>query len=312
MFAQINQQLQQLQEKVILYRRNEDKIKQLNIEEVELQQKVLKLEKQLIKEQIDVKKLTHGGMIQRFYELIGSYEDKVSKEEREVLEAQLRYDQVKQQLEACQEELSQLNEINQNLRTCEVEYQQMYENKYEMIRNQNSGYADLMINLEKQMMESEVLVKEIEEAIEAGQAVIRSLSNTLSSLDNAKNWGAVDMFGGGFLSDMAKHSNLNQARQQGVKTQRLMSRFNTELADVKLKTQINIEISQLTKFADLFFDGFLVDFLVQSKINKSYDQVLKVKKQVQQVLAQLSNLKRTTEEELTKKRLELESFVHNI
>lgn len=312
MFAQINQQLQQLQEKVILYRRNEDKIKQLNIEEVELQQKVLKLEKQLIKEQVDVKKLTHGGMIQRFYELIGSYEDKVSKEEREVLEAQLRYDQVKQQLEACQEELSQLNEINQNLRTCEVEYQQMYENKYEMIRNQNSGYADLMINLEKQMMESEVLVKEIEEAIEAGQAVIRSLSNTLSSLDNAKNWGAVDMFGGGFLSDMAKHSNLNQARQQGVKTQRLMSRFNTELADVKLKTQINIEISQLTKFADLFFDGFLVDFLVQSKINKSYDQVLKVKKQVQQVLAQLSNLKRTTEEELTKKRLELESFVHNI
>lgn len=312
MFAQINQQLQQLQEKVILYRRNEDKIKQLNIEEVELQQKVLKLEKQLIKEQIDVKKLTHGGMIQRFYELIGSYEDKVSKEEREVLEAQLRYDQVKQQLEACQEELSQLNEINQNLRTCEVEYQQVYENKYQMIRNQNSGYADLMINLEKQMMESEVLVKEIEEAIEAGQAVIRSLSNTLSSLDNAKNWGAVDMFGGGFLSDMAKHSNLNQARQQGVKTQRLMSRFNTELADVKLKTQINIEISQLTKFADLFFDGFLVDFLVQSKINKSYDQVLKVKKQVQQVLAQLSNLKRTTEEELTKKRLELESFVHNI
>ena len=76
MFTQMNQQLQQLQEKVILYRRNEDKIKQLNIEEVELQQKVLKLEKQLIKEQIDVKKLTHGGMIQRFYELIGSYEDK--------------------------------------------------------------------------------------------------------------------------------------------------------------------------------------------------------------------------------------------
>ena len=154
-------------------------------------------------------------------------------------------------------------------------------------------------------------IKEIEEAIEAGQAVIRSLSNTLSSLDNAKNWGAVDMFGGGFLSDMAKHSNLNQARQQGVKTQRLMSRFNTELADVKLKTQINIEISQLTKFADLFFDGFLVDFLVQSKINKSYDQVLKVKKQVQQVLLQLSNLKRITEEELMKKRLELESFVYH-
>ena len=55
--------------------------------------------------------------------------------------------------------------------------------------------------------------KEKREAIDAGRRAIRSLQTARDNLDSAKNWGLVDMFGGGFLTTMFKHSKMDQARQ---------------------------------------------------------------------------------------------------
>ena len=48
--------------------------------------------------------------------------------------------------------------------------------------------------------------KEKREAIEAGRRALNSLSAAKENLNSAKNWGLVDMFGGGFFSTMLKHS----------------------------------------------------------------------------------------------------------
>lgn len=40
--------------------------------------------------------------------------------------------------------------------------------------------------------------KEKREAIEAGQRALSSLRTAEENLNSAKNWGLVDMFGGGF------------------------------------------------------------------------------------------------------------------
>ena len=55
--------------------------------------------------------------------------------------------------------------------------------------------------------------KEKREAIEAGQRALSSLRTAKENLNSAKNWGLVDMFGGGFFSTMFKHSKMDQARQ---------------------------------------------------------------------------------------------------
>ena len=46
--------------------------------------------------------------------------------------------------------------------------------------------------------------KEKREAIEAGQQALSSLRTAEENLNSAKNWGLVDMFGGGFFSTMLK------------------------------------------------------------------------------------------------------------
>ena len=38
-------------------------------------------------------------------------------------------------------------------------------------------------------------------------------SDGKENLNSAKNWGLVDMFGGGFFTTMLKHSKMDQAKQ---------------------------------------------------------------------------------------------------
>ena len=54
--------------------------------------------------------------------------------------------------------------------------------------------------------------KEKREAIEAGQRALSSLRTAEENLNSAKNWGLVDMFGGGFFSTMLKHSKMDRKR----------------------------------------------------------------------------------------------------
>ena len=54
--------------------------------------------------------------------------------------------------------------------------------------------------------------KEKREAIDAGRKAISSLETARDNLNSAKNWGLVDMFGGGFFTTMIKHSKIDLCR----------------------------------------------------------------------------------------------------
>ena len=55
--------------------------------------------------------------------------------------------------------------------------------------------------------------KEKREAIEAGRRALNSLRTAKENLNSAKNWGLVDMFGGGFFTTLLKHSKMDQAKR---------------------------------------------------------------------------------------------------
>ena len=71
--------------------------------------------------------------------------------------------------------------------------------------------------------------KEKREAIEAGQRALSSLRTAEENLNSAKNWGLVDMFGGGFFSTMLKHSKMDQARQNMEQAKYDLRNFSREL-----------------------------------------------------------------------------------
>ena len=52
---------------------------------------------------------------------------------------------------------------------------------------------------------------EIREAIAAGERALQSLCSAQEKLSSARGWGMFDFFGGGFITDMIKHSKLEDA-----------------------------------------------------------------------------------------------------
>ena len=65
--------------------------------------------------------------------------------------------------------------------------------------------------------------------------------------------------------------------------------FSRELNDVNMACNLNINTGDFLSFADYFFDGFIVDWMVQDRINRAKDQVEDAIRRVEQVLRQLQN-----------------------
>lgn len=88
------------------------------------------------------------------------------------------------------------------------------------------------------LAESQSQLRELEEAIGAGNAALQQASVVLDSLSSAAGWGTWDLLGGGLISDLAKYSHLDNAQQNIQQLQALLSRFRTELADVHMAPQL--------------------------------------------------------------------------
>lgn len=119
------------------------------------------------------------------------------------------------------------------------------------------------------------LEKEKQEAIDAGNRALRSLREAQGNLNSAKNWGIWDMFGGGFISTMAKHSKMDRAKQNMEQARYDLRNFSRELNDVNMTCHLDIETGDFLFFADWFFDGFVVDWMVQDRINQASRQLQK-------------------------------------
>ena len=109
--------------------------------------------------------------------------------------------------------------------------------------------------------------KEKREAIDAGRKAISSLETARDNLNSAKNWGLVDMFGGGFFTTMIKHSKIDQAKENMEQAKYDLRNFSRELRDVNMACDLNFDIGDFLTFADYFFDGFFVDWMVQDRIS---------------------------------------------
>ena len=129
--------------------------------------------------------------------------------------------------------------------------------------------------------------KEKDEAYRAGQQALNSLRLAQQQLNQAKNWGIADILGGGLIISMVKRQKMNNAQQYITQAKADLERFRRELSDVRELNYIDIDTSDFMSFADWFFDGFVVDFMVQSQINTARRQVDEAVMRVERILSLL-------------------------
>lgn len=139
-------------------------------------------------------------------------------------------------------------------------------------------------------MSNELMSREIREAIAAGERALGSLKSAEEKLGSARNWGFVDLFGGGLITDLIKHSKMNDAVSYMEAAKRDLQSFQKELKDVNVPMDLRMEVGGFLSFADFFFDGLVADYLVQSKISDAREQVGEAIRMVQILLRDLRKL----------------------
>ena len=132
--------------------------------------------------------------------------------------------------------------------------------------------------------------RELNEALMAGEDVLRALYTAQKELNSSANWGLFDMFAGGMLSTMIKHGHMGNAERALSDARVAMDRYRREIADVREMPQIHIEVDGFLSFADFFFDNFFVDWMVQDKIERARQQVNDAIFQVQNIQNQLRGI----------------------
>lgn len=268
------------------------------------QDKLVRLKKELQKEFEDVKRLEEGGLTNLFYELLGTKEKKLDKERQEFLAAKLKFENCQKQIDNLKQELDSLTRELQQCGNPEKDYKALLSEKEQHLKAANDGTLQ---KYEEQLGHYYSQKKEVKEAIEAGKMATKGLQLALGSLRKAQNWGTFDMVGGGLLATAVKHSKMDEAKSLIHDVQYWLGKFNRELNDVQVSqvSSMDLQLDGLTTFADYFFDNLIMDWVVQSKINRSYDGCVDVLNQVSQVVDQLESADSTltTKYKTTKKEL---------
>ncbi|WMJ24331.1 hypothetical protein RBG61_06600 [Paludicola sp. MB14-C6] len=294
---------------VVQKKHNESKLKELYTQRETLNIKADALRKDKLDEQVDVDRLEGHSLTAFFYNVIGKREEKLDIEREEAYAASVKYDVVSRELSAVNEDIKFCEAELRELHECEQQYAQAMMDKLKAIKSIGTQAAEKILRAEERISYLEKQVKEIREALEAGQAALETSNSILSSLDSAEDWGALDLMGGGLLSDMAKHSHLDEAQQQVEYLQVQLRRFKTELTDVTIHTDMQISIDGFLCFADYFFDGLLADWAVLNKINQSQTQVQNIQSQIEHVISHLTTLLSATDKSLENEKVVLNDLI---
>jgi len=307
--AYFDGQLQELHEKLSQKKSIEAKVKELEAQKKELEAKVSELRTMMLNEQDDVEKLEGRSLTAFFYYVIGKMDEKLSKEREEAYVAAIKYDSAAGELSAVETDIKKFGVQLYELRNCEREYKRLLEQKQEALKQAGTPEAAELLAIEENIASLNSQQKEIKEAISAGMRAHSIIESVEKHLSDAEGWGTWDLLGGGLISDLAKHSHLDEAQKKIEELQIQLRRFKTELADVKISADVHISIDGFLRFADYFFDGLIADWTVMDKISKAQSQVEEVKRKVENMLNRLETMQRTAERKVESEKARMDAMV---
>ena len=272
------------------------------------------MEKMLAKEQMDVEALEREGLTTMFHKFLGDREQKLDKEREEYLRASLRFNELHKSVQLIRFELDLLLKKEQNLETVERRIATLIAFREEELMKLDPAVTLVLQGINAQVDKLHRYEAEVEEAIAAGTAALEFVRGAEHYLNEAQIMGQRDMWGSrryGYGIGQMKHEAIDHARNMAYQSKQALIRFGHEVRDVFKDTplQFNMEIEEFGRFADVFFDNIITDYLVQSKISKSLNTVSGTRMQVDSIMASLNNERNIIREKLDKLEMERKKVV---
>jgi chromosome segregation ATPase len=286
--------IKQLDEMESEFSSNKKRLTKLENEFNQTKKELEEHKKVLAKEQKDVDNLDKARLNHIFLRLVGKMDEKVEKEERELLQAKVRFEELTYAVSHLEKDVS---DIRNRLILLKEEITKVREDGarvYIEVKNRNAQLENIMVH-----KKSEIL--EIDQAIIAGNDVLSSLDETSRELKSAEGWSTWDTFGGGgFLSDMIKYDKMDNAQRNMNQLSRSIRKFRAELKDVSIHEQLEFKgVGMGTKTFDIFFDNIFSDWSVRSKIQENSRQLDGIENHVVPILTTLRNRKSDIQKDIS-------------
>ncbi|MCM3039946.1 hypothetical protein M3201_09590 [Paenibacillus motobuensis] len=293
MFKDLNERLAAVKEKARGMEKWEARLHQLQEELVELERTRDQSRRRLAAEEKDVERLSGASLSAFIYSILGKKLEKLDQEQREALEAKIKYEHAERAVQDVQQQIDQVQQRIREVRNSEADYELLFQEKERRILDSNQELRELADRLAELMVQN----KELQEALDAGISVQEDLRLAEESLNSARNWGTYDMLGGGMISTHIKHSRIDGAMEHVYRAENNLQRFSKELRDVGDTLSVDMKIDGFLTFTDYFFDNLITDWFVQGRINEILNQVITKASQVDELMDHLSRSKRQAEQQ---------------
>ena len=99
-------------------------------------------------------------------------------------------------------------------------------------------------------MTTDLEKREIDDCLRIMNQIFPLLDEAETQFSSARNWGFLDMLGGGLLTDLIKHSKINNAASCMNEINSLLRDLERELKDVKFPTDYSMNTMGFATFAD--------------------------------------------------------------
>jgi chromosome segregation ATPase len=261
------------------------------------------LQKQLTKEQQDVVQLGKFSFINKIKEWTGKWDEQMEKEMAEVAEVELQYNEAEKTVTDLEAEVGRLREAMKNPEFAYIdeEWADFLKEKETWIRQNDSVAHATLQKIADDRVRVRSMLREIEEARDAGSKAIRALNAALDKLGSAEGMSIWDTFlGGGLVVSALKYSEMNSSDDLVHRAQRALRHFETELMDVQNAATESFKVNNndIFTFTDVFFDNIFSDWMVHSRITDAKSKLNVVLQDVRRVQDQLARKRDEMEHEL--------------
>ena len=303
-------ELVQLQQSMALKTQLEAQLKDLREQRRVFDRKMIQLRAAYGMEQEDVKKLEGRSLANYFYRFIGKLDSMLTEERRQAAAAKVKLDSAQRELVTVDGEIQKIQSQLQRLHGCDSAYAAAMEKKRAQIQQAGASALGEILTLEEQIAFLNSQKKEIQEAAMAGRKAMGTTETILSELYSAEKLNNWDMLGGdGVITHMVKHSHLDDAQNMVEVLQGQLRKFQTELADINIKTNMQVNIDGFLRFADYFFDGLFTDWSVRERISQSQTSVITVRCQIDQALKKLAQMEQGVDQQIAMLQAKIEELV---
>lgn len=241
------------------------KREELRAQRKQLEEKMLELSVEHNREVQDVQDLKGLTMTSILSSLSGTKQKNLEKEQREAEEAALQLEEAQKVLEKVEKELQFVDQEVRRLRGSKEKYETALKEKAAQMEaaGVQTGFSDL----EEKLGNLETESIEVTDVLQLGNALRWQLHHIMEILQSARNWGRMDLIGGGSISSALKRERMEETRKALAELDVILGYFRKKFRETPVISRISYEEWGNDLFvADFLLDGFVIDALVQVDI----------------------------------------------